>query len=60
VLGGILEIVGLLALLVAAAEALTRLTAPRRRNHQPSLEDRHCPWPRLEPEVEALRRKGAL
>jgi hypothetical protein len=62
----ILAIVGLLALLIAGCELLVRR---RRSAREAELEDLYgyppagdvgCPWPRLEPEVESLRQRGAL
>jgi hypothetical protein len=62
--GGVLQIVGLLALLIGGCELVVR--RQRRRAlpdplyGYPPRGEVHCPWPRLEPEVELLRRKGAL
>jgi hypothetical protein len=57
VAGGVLEILGLLAVLAGIAELLTRLTAPKKRRSTAVVDPL---WPRLEPEVEELRRKALL
>ena len=56
-MAGGLAIIGIVALLACAAEVLARLTAPKRRYQSTDVD---CLWPRVEPEVERLRRKGAL
>ena len=63
VLGGVLSIIGLFALLIGTSELLVRRRGYRQPDDlygYPPAEPRVCPWPRLEPEVEALRKKGAL
>jgi hypothetical protein len=61
----IFAIVGVLALLVGACELAVRQTRQRVRANRrlPSIApaaDYACPRPRLDPEIEELRRKGAL
>lgn len=69
--GGLLSIIGILALFVGSAELLVRSIDRRKRQLEAAAIARHrlfghappdhdCPWPRLEPEVELLRQKGAL
>jgi hypothetical protein len=67
VVGG-LAIIGLVALLAGACELLLyrpareqrRAELRRRLQEYPAPPDVVCPWPRLEPEVERLRERGAL
>jgi hypothetical protein len=70
-LGGVLEIIGLIALLVGACELVARWLADRataremQRQHDvlsgyPPPPDAPCAFPRLEPELERLRDRGAL
>lgn len=66
----VLAIVGVLALLIGGCEWL--VAAPRRRRRRTERAvarhrlagypppDVACPWPRLEPELERMREKGAL
>jgi hypothetical protein len=68
--GGVLSIIGILALFVGSAELLVRSIDRRKRQleaavarhrlHGHAPPDHDYPWPRLEPEVELLRQKGAL
>lgn len=57
--GGVLQLVGLLALLIAACEIVTFLL---RRNVGAEMQEivGDVPPPRPEPEVENLRRRSAL
>lgn len=71
-LGGILSIVGLIALLALAGQALVAWLDRRKAQalirdrllsdyqYPPRPEPPHCLWPQLEPELELLRRKAAL
>jgi hypothetical protein len=66
VAGGVLQIFGLLAILAVVCEVFLRRPLMRKAadsqelyGYPPSAETR-CAWPKIEPEVEALRRKGAL
>lgn len=69
--GGILQLVGLIALLCGACELAAKglrwLDGRRWRGRvrERLIDDQRpadvtCPWPRLEPEVERLRERGAL
>jgi hypothetical protein len=57
--GGVLQIVGLLALLIAVCELVSRLF-PRRLLDEVREIYGDVPGPRPEPEIETLRRRGAL
>lgn len=57
--GGVFEIIGVLALLVAGCELWVRVF-PRHLVDEMQEIVGDQPWPRLEPEVEQLRKRGAL
>lgn len=57
--GGVLQIVGLLALLIAGCELLSR-AFPRRLLDEFRDIYGDVPGPRPEPEIDTLRRRGAL
>lgn len=72
--GGVLTIIGLIATFVVVMELILRPLERRKRELEAaivrhrlygypppsSVDGAPCPWPRLEPEVERLREKGAL
>lgn len=58
--GGALEIVGVLALLIAASELIARIFPRRLIDEMKEIIGDVPRDPRAEPEVEQLRRRGAL
>jgi hypothetical protein len=71
VVGGVLSIIGMLALFIGGCELALRRIDRRKRELETAAIVRHrlhghpppdvdCPWPRLEPEIERLRERGAL
>jgi hypothetical protein len=58
--GGVLQICGLLALLIAACELVTRIFPRRLRDEMQEIFGDVPSSPRPEPELERLRQRGAL